>query len=286
MSGRDTSALAQRMKFYERRHTDDVFLPYIPVLARVDGRAFHTFTNGLIRPYDPGMSALMVETTKYLVGETNARIGYTQSDEISLAWLTEDFGSEIFFAGRVVKLTSVIGGLASAFFNFMLATFLPEKASRLRLWQPGRDGLQLPVFDSRAWQVPTEFEATNYFIWREQDASRNSIQMAARAHYTHDECHQKNSEDLHDMLHAKGVNWNDYPFGFKRGTYVRRRTVEHALDLLELTKLPEKHEARRNPDMKVVRAEIVAEEIPPLVRLDNREDVVFRGAKPMPRNEP
>ena len=96
----DKSALGSRMKWYEKRYSHQV-MPMIPVLARVDGRSFSRFTKGLGRPYDERMSKLMVAVTKFLVEETNARCGYTQSDEISLVWLTEDPNAELFFGGKL-----------------------------------------------------------------------------------------------------------------------------------------------------------------------------------------
>jgi tRNA(His) 5'-end guanylyltransferase len=210
----------------------------------------------------------MVAVTKFLVEETNARCGYTQSDEISLVWLTEDPDAEIFFGGKLTKMVSVVGALATAQFNKLLPEVLPEKAD------------QLPVFDNRVWEVPVHFEAANYFVWREQDATRNSISMAARSFYSHEECHGKNSSELQEMIHQKGMNWNDYPNFFKRGTYVRRRTLERTLSAAELAELPPKHHARQNPDMVVKRSIVQAEDFPPITRIANREDVVLFGAEP------
>lgn len=188
--------LGDRMKFYERQYTADVFLPMIPTVARLDGRSFHTFTKGLKRPYDEGMSQLMIETTKFLVEKTNANVGYTQSDEITLLWFNEDWGSSIFFEGKVHKMTSILSSMTSVFFNKNLEKYLPEKKN------------EMPLFDCRVFQVP-EQEAPNVFIWREQDASRNSIQMAARAYFSYSECVNKSCSELQDMLHEKGVT-NSY----------------------------------------------------------------------------
>lgn len=262
-------SLGDRMKWYESLFTKDQFMPYLPVMARLDGRAFHTFTKGLSRPYCQNLSRLMIETTKHLVQETNARCGYTQSDEISLVWLTEDSDSDILFAGKLQKMNSVLASMASVFFNRKLADYLPEK----------RD--QSPIFDCRVFQVPTEFEATNCFIWREQDATRNSLQMAARAYFSHEELHAKGSAELHEMLHSKGVNWNDYPQFFKRGTYVRKRNVCRALTAEELAALPEKHLARNNPDFQFTRTAVMEEEFEPLARMENREEVILHGAEPV-----
>lgn len=261
-------SLGDRMKWYERRYAHQV-LPMVPVLARIDGRSFHSFTKGLERPYDKRLSSLMVDTTKFLVENTNARCGYTQSDEISLVWLTEDPEGEIFFGGKLSKLVSVVGSLATAYFNSKLSTYIPEKADCL------------PVFDNRVWEVPVLYEACNYFIWREQDATRNSVQMAARAYYSHKELHGKGNSLLQDMLMAKGINWNDYPRFFKRGTYVRKRTIAaRAFTPEELANLPPKHDAHKNPDLKVWRTAVVEEDFPPLTTIDNREEVILFGKEP------
>src|SRR4051794_23880386 len=146
-------------------------MPGLPVLARLDGRAFHTFTRGLPRPFDPRLTALMVATTKALVGEFDARVGYTQSDEISLLWQQPSPNSQLPFGGRVLKLTSVLAATATAYFGRLLPDHLPEK----------RDAV--PVFDGRVWNVPTQDEAANYFLWREHDATKNSLSMAAQHHF-------------------------------------------------------------------------------------------------------
>lgn len=264
----DTSSLGDRMKWYERRYAHQM-LPMIPVIARCDGRAFHSFTNGLKRPYDERLSNLMVETTKFLVEETNARCGYTQSDEISLVWLAEDPKAELYFGGKLSKLCSVVGSLATGKFNKLLEDFLPEKRK------------ELPVFDNRVWEVPVMYEATNYFIWREQDAHRNSIQMAAQSVYSHKELQGKNNNELQELLFQKGINYNDYPNFFKRGTYVRRQVIEkRAFSPEELSALPPKHHAHQNPDLQVKRTVVMAEEFPQLSQMINREEVIFDGAEP------
>lgn len=261
----DNTSLGDRMKWYERRYTETVFLPSIPVMARIDGRAFHSFTHGLNRPYDEHLSMLMVATTKYLVGELNAQCGYTQSDEISLVWLTD---SQMIFGGKLQKLSSIIASMTSVYFNKHLPFFLPNKKD------------ESPVFDCRLWQVPTGMEAANCFIWREQDATRNSVQMAARAHFSHNECHCKDTSELQDMLMTKGINWNDYPRFFKRGTYVRRRSLERPFNAEELAALPEKHAARNTPDLVIRRTVVMEEDFPPLTRIANREEVILHGADP------
>lgn len=268
----DKTALGNRMKRYEKKYSVNL-LGGVPALARIDGRAFHTFTTGLPRPYDKRLSAIMVEVTRRLVDATNACCGYTQSDEISLVWFTENSEQEIFFNGKLLKMVSVLSSLTTLHFNKLLPSMLPEKES----W--------LATFDARVWEVPTITEATNYFVWREQDAVRNSIQMAARSCYSHEECYRKNTSDLQEMLWQKGINWNDYPRFFKRGTYVRRRQLERPFTVEELESLPPKHNARTHPELPIKRSVVMSEDFPPLTKIVNREGVILFGSDPQVMEE-
>lgn len=260
--------LGDRMKGYEMAEAGRRLMPLLPVLARLDGRAFHNFTRGLERPYDPRMSQMMVETALWLAQESNAVLAYTQSDEITLAWHVEEPTGQIFFDGRIQKMTSVLAGMASAYFNRLVQQHLPERA---RL---------LPVFDCRVWNVPSREEAANAFLWRERDAAKNSISMAARACFSHKELDGKSSSEMQEMLWQKGINWNDYPPFFKRGTFVQRRIVRRPFTAQELDSLPPLHEARRNPDLIVERSQYQALEMPPLGKVTNRVAVIFDGAEP------
>lgn len=265
-------SIDDRMKFYERLVSDTRLLPLVPVAARIDGRAFHTFCKGLKRPYDERVSKLMSETCKFLVLQTNAKIGYTQSDEISLVWYNDDWKSEIFFDGRVQKMTTQLSALASVFFNRMLPDCLPEKADKL------------PTFDARVWVLPNLVEATNYILWREQDATKNSISMAAQAYFSHNALHGKSGAQKQEMLWQKGINWNDYPDFFKKGVYFARRSISKPFSALtddEKAALPPKHAARTNPDLVIERSGIMEIPLPPLSRISNRTEVLFAGAVPL-----
>lgn len=135
------------------------------------------------------------------------------------------------------------------------------------------------MFDCRVFQVPTRAEAVNCLIWRELDATRNSIQMAAQANFSHKQLHGKNCNELQEMLfQEKAINWNDYPSFFKRGTYIQRRKVVRAYTSSELDVLPLNHNAHKNPDLMVERTEIRSVDLPPLMKATNREAVVFDGA--------
>jgi tRNA(His) 5'-end guanylyltransferase len=263
-------ALDERMKLYEGMEVGRRLMPRLPALARIDGRSFHRFTHGLRRPFDERLSRLMIETTRFLVQETGAPSGYTQSDEISLVWYAENERKEIFFGGRIHKMVSQLAALASVYFNSRLAEYLPEKAQ------------SRPLFDARVWSVPTVDEAVNAFIWRQQDAVKNSVSMAAREYFSHAGLHERTGKEMRAMLLQKGVVWEDYPGFFREGTFIQRRTVRRPFAAEEIDKLPERHEARSNPDLVVERQEYRELETPPLVRLSNRAGVLLGGEDPVP----
>ncbi len=154
-----TDNLGDYMKDLEGVETSRRAAKGKPIIARLDGRAFHTFTHGLKRPFDENLTKLMQDTTRYLVEETNALIGYTQSDEITLVWyLSESSTSQYLFDGRYQKMCSILSASATAYFNKNLAKALPSKKD----W--------LPLFDARVWQVPTLRDAYLALLWRENDA--------------------------------------------------------------------------------------------------------------------
>ena len=259
--------LGDRCKAMEMAEAGRKAMKGIPLLARLDGRAFHTYTRGLKRPYDEGMSKTMQETTKALVEDMHAAVGYTQSDEITLAWfVAADTLSRYPFDGRFQKLTSVLAGLASTQFTLIAQQLLPEK-----------NGL-LPHFDCRVWQVPSFAEAVEVFMWREADAVKNSITMAASAYYSHKELHGVGSKDKHQMLFEKGVNWNHYPAFFKRGVYFQRRVFERPLTTQEIESIPGPH--RPAPGTLFKRSKVVDIELPPISKVKNIKDVLFLGEAP------
>lgn len=257
-----------RMKLYEHQEAGRRLLPLLPVCLRIDGKGFSKFTKGLQRPYDKRLVELMCDTTTYLVQETQACIGYTQSDEISLVWYSDDYKNQIFFDRRVQKIVSVVASMATAFFNANIDKYLPEKVGNLAM------------FDCRVWQVPTLEEAANTVLWREFDATKNSISMAARHYYSHETVYKKTGDEMQEMLWQQGVNWNEYPSFFKRGTFIQKRKVERLFTTEEIDKLPIKHEARLNPKLTVERSEIQRLDMPPFSKVTNRVDVIFHGTEP------
>ncbi len=266
--------LGDRMKEYEMAEAGRRALPGLPTLARLDGKAFHTFTKGLERPYDARLHALMDATTRHLVKESGALIGYTQSDEISLLYYASSARSEPFLGGRFQKLTSILAAMATAFFNRQLAQALPEKAERL------------PIFDCRVWVVPSLEEAANTLLWREQDAAKNSVAMAAQAKISHSDLQGKSTREQQELLFQRhGINWNDYPARSKRGGWFRRVEVTRGFTADELEKLPPLHAARKDPGLQVVRHDILPLEMPPFSRVKNRVGVIFHGEAPLTASE-
>lgn len=263
-------SFGDRMKLYEMAEAGRHLMPGLPIMARLDGRSFHTFCKGLNRPYDEGLSTLMIECVKYLVEQTNANCGYTQSDEITLTWYSTNIKSQAFFNGRISKLTSMLAAMQSVYFNSKISDYLPKKYT-----------YRLPLFDCRVWNVPDKMEGTNAFLWREQDATKNSISMAARAYYSHKDLDNKNGSEMQEMLFSKGVNWNDYPAFFKRGTYVQRKQILATFTQREIDKLPEKHEARLNPNLTYARTVYKALDLPPLGSIYNRVEVIYDGVDPL-----
>lgn len=248
-----------RMKSYESDHR---FMPQLPVVARIDGKRFSKWTKGLRRPYDEDMSFLMGRVTMELVRETHACIGYTQSDEITLIFHA-DVGSSYFLDGREQKMVSILASLTTGYFNNYRPHYLPHHT-----------GYGPAIFDARVFAVPNKTEAVNALVWREQDAAKNAISMAARSVYSHKELHGKTGNEMQEMLFEKGINFNDYPSFFKRGSYFARRNFEMKLEPKEGIDMPE----------TVSRSRVVGLLIPKLTTISNRTAMVFEKEDPLTEN--
>lgn len=211
-------SLGDRMKLYENsfRH----YLPRrMPVVIRVDGTHFHSYTKGCAKPFDKGLVETMDLTALYLCKNIqNAVFAYVQSDEISILLVNfKELDTQSWFDNNLQKMVSVAASMASVIFSM----------NSYKIWEPKEidpsadpaspcDFNEPAFFDARAFILPKE-EVNNYFVWRQQDATRNSVQMLARSLYSHKECTDKNNSDLQEMIFAKGQNWNDLPTSQKRG---------------------------------------------------------------------
>lgn len=256
--------LGDACKWFEKNFSPEIMIPELPVIIRCDGNNFHSWTKGCKRPYDESLSNLMIETTKFLVKETNAVVGYTQSDEITLILYTNDIKSSIYQDGKKQKITSKLTAKLVNFFNVEKNKFGFEKKSNA-------------VFDCRVYQVPTLEWATKQLLWREMDATKNSISMAAQSMFSHKELQGLHGDEMQEkMFSEKNINWNDYPTFFKRGTYVKREKTVRKLTKEELDDLPLKHNARKNPDIEIERNVITVMEIPKISSIDDKISLFFK----------
>lgn len=256
-------------KWLEKNFSPDVMIPKLPVIIRLDGNNFSSWTRNLNKPFDEGLNNLMVDTLKFLVEETNAVIGYHQSDEISLILYSDYRDSGIYNDGKKQKILSKLTGKCVTFFNEKRKEYLPNQN-------------KIANFDCRIYQTPTLLDACSQLLWRENDATKNSISMLARSLFSHKELQNLNYNQMQDkMMLEKGVNWNDLPVKFKRGVYIRRVKTYKPYSKEEIDSLPEKHNARKTPDLVIERNVISQIDMPIFNKIDNKVEVVFNGANPI-----
>lgn len=204
-----TDKLGDRMKsFYEDR-TRYFLQRRAYTIIRLDGKAFHTYTKGLQRPFDNLLMSDMDATAAFVCKEIQgSKMAFVQSDEISVL-LTDfdDLQTDAWFDGNIQKMASVSASYATAKFNAL---------------RPGK----LAFFDARVFQIPSREEVFNYFIWRQQDTVRNSVQSVAQSLYSQKELHGKNQNDLQELIFQRGINWNNYEPKYKRGRVILKEIFE------------------------------------------------------------
>lgn len=255
---KDADDFGNRMKAYEAVETARRLDPLRPIYARIDGRAFSRFTRGMTKPFDARLTSAMVATAKHLVQHTHARLGYVQSDEISLVWQAEGAGSDIFFSGKVQKMVSVLASLAAAKF----ATVCPPAFAE-----------RLPHFDARVFPLPDRTEAANAFLWRAMDARKNGISMIAQSLFSHKQLHGKDQKAMLAMIAEAGVDYDSFPETARFGVFLKREVELRELTPLELTDIPEAHRPT-GPVERTVIKEIVYRAFH---QVRDREAFVFGG---------
>lgn len=215
--------LSDRMKSYEKLPRTSL-MPKVPVILRVDGKAFRTFTRKMVKPWDDNLEDCMWEAAKHLCQQIQgAQFAYVQSDEISVLILdTKSRDTSPWFGYQIQKMTSVGASAATTGFVWRWIPWYMDVTNEL---PPVPSAL--PQFDARVSNYPAH-EVANYFIWRQQDATRNSVSMLAQANFSHKSLQGKSQSDMLDMLMlGKGINWNDVPVPRKRGACVVKETYEH-----------------------------------------------------------
>lgn len=199
-------SLGDRMKAYEGAWAQ-VLPERMPVVVRVDGKAFHTATRGLKKPVDERVSNAMKATASYLMANMqNAVLAYQQSDEISILMINYhgEF-TQSWYGNKIQKIASVAASLATKAFNDNIY----GEGLESRDW----------LFDARVFSLPRE-EVANYFIWRQIDAMRNSVSSLARCHFSQRELNGKPSKEVVEMLNNVGISWDDLPSHQKRGVLI------------------------------------------------------------------
>lgn len=228
MGNSKIKTLSDRMKDYEVV-SDYRLTKKTPVIVRIDGKAFHTYTKGLDKPFDNILSEAMNYVCRKLI-ETiqGCKFAYTQSDEISLLLTDWDKSTtDCYFNYRVQKMVSVLASSVTMYFNQYIV-------SKVLCWQKGESELSeklfdkwaakagCAMFDARAYNLPKE-EVCNYFIWRQEDASRNSIQSLGRSKFSFKQMLNKKNNEVQDMLFNEyDINWNFIDTKWKRGFAVYR----------------------------------------------------------------
>jgi tRNA(His) 5'-end guanylyltransferase len=168
----DFETISDWCKWLERNFSPDVMIPTLPVIIRLDGVGFSKWTKGLEKPFDSRLTELMIDTAKFLVKETGAIISYHQSDEITLILYSSDRKSALYNDGKKQKILSKLTAKCVNFFNERRKELLP-------------DHNKIAVFDARIYQTPTLHDACVQLIWRENDATKNSVSMLAQSLFSH-----------------------------------------------------------------------------------------------------
>ena len=243
------SEFDKRMKKYE--YVSRTYLTTrTPVIIRIDGKCFHSFTRGFKKPFDEILSGTMQETMKYLCENIQGCVlGYTQSDEITLILVDyKEINTCAWFDYNIQKCASIAASMATMAFNRLFKqinddwwfgltdkwvksgmtknTFIPDSDIELYNKHSLAISQKGAMFDARIFNIPKE-EVCNNILWRQQDATRNSIQMVGHANFSDKQMHGKNTSQIQDMLMLeKGINWNDFPTKYKRGSCCVRKVNE------------------------------------------------------------
>jgi tRNA(His) guanylyltransferase len=212
--------LGDRMKKYENI-TRFSLPPRTYTILRVDGRAFHTWTRGLNRPYDTQLIDCINEAAIVLCEQISGSLfAFAQSDEISvLAVDFKDIKSQSWFDGNIQKWVSVGASIATAAFNERVSYYNSDRNTTTL----GSKKRPTATFDARVYTIPDFVEVENYFVWRQQDAERNSVTMLAQNYASHKQLHGKNRAAQHEIIHKAGDNWAKHPTRFKHGAMIRKK---------------------------------------------------------------
>lgn len=267
----NTESLADRMKRYEEVTTGNHLIERLPIYARIDMRAGHTWCRTLDKPFDKIYSSAMKSATAYIVEKTGALLGYTQSDEASFVWLDS---SKIPFETRLFKLQSVLSSMfTAAFMKKCFGTKLEDRMMKM-----------LPSFDCRICNMPSLDECSNMILWRERDSIKNSITLLSLEHFSNNEIHKKNSIDKIEMLKSKGIDYYSLDEDLRNGSYFRRELYQKILTEDEINAIPENNRPmpNENGDVCAIRSHVVQFKLGmPLHKISNRKNALFYNEQPI-----
>lgn len=227
----DKTTLGDRMKNNYENISRYYLTRRMPIIIRIDGKSFHTFTKCFKKPFDDILVKTMQDTMKYLCENIQGCVlGYTQSDEISLVLVDyAEFTTDAWFGNNLQKMCSVSASMATLAFNKAFTRNISKQSKRFYTeYLEEKDASYIEtleiamnkgaMFDSRVFTIPKE-EVCNYMLWRQQDATRNSILSVGQANFSHKDLHGKSCNNIQDMLMTqKGINWNDCATTLKRGS--------------------------------------------------------------------
>lgn len=227
----DKTTLGDRMKNNYENVNRFYLTRRMPIVIRTDMKAGHTFTKGMKKPFDDIFVKTMQDTMKYLCENIQGCVlGYTQSDEISLVLVDyAELTTDAWFGNNLQKMCSVSASMATLAFNKAFTRNISKQSKRFYTeYLEEKDASYIEtleiamnkgaMFDSRVFTIPKE-EVCNYMLWRQQDATRNSILSVGQANFSHKDLHGKSCNNIQDMLMTqKGINWNDYATTLKRGS--------------------------------------------------------------------
>ncbi len=222
-----SDTFGDRMKFSYEDRTRFLLPRRTYTIIRLDGKAFHTYTKNLKKPFDSGLYEDIDKSIIAILSHIQGSVlAYTQSDEISI--LLTDFKTpttDAWFDGNVQKMSSISASMLTAKFNQLRSERQVQYALNNDIDFAIGDEWPLAYFDSRVFTIPDRTEVMNYFRWRQQDCIRNSVSMVAQSNFSHKELQGKSQSDMHDMLHNKGVNWaTGFTDGEKNGRLVVKET--------------------------------------------------------------
>ena len=240
--------IGKRMKNYYEAIPKTKLMRRCPVVIRLDGKSFHSFTKRFEKPFDNVLIQSMQDTMEYLCKNIQGCVlGYHQSDEISLLLIDfKTLNSEAYFDYEVQKLCSVISSMATLAFNKAFKNNVSkfekvldyafevesEECSELhKLYSTYVEAIEKgAMFDCRVFNIPKE-EVTNYFYWRQIDCIRNSINMVGQSYFSHKELQHKSCNMINSMLLEKGVDWNGLGTHLKRGDCCIKKATGWTIDL-------------------------------------------------------